>query len=87
MSAVPGSTVTITCTADTRVDDDMSVYHKAPGQTYKLLFGESVRQSGVPDRFTFSGYDYKFTFQITNFQLEDAGFYYCQQSEATPHTQ
>uniref|UniRef100_A0A8C4X5N1 Ig-like domain-containing protein n=1 Tax=Erpetoichthys calabaricus TaxID=27687 RepID=A0A8C4X5N1_ERPCA len=87
LSAIPGSTVTFSCKADAKIDDDMCLYHKALGQTYKALFIDSSRQSGVSDRFSVSGYDLDFTFKITNVQPEDAGFYYCMQSEATPLTQ
>ncbi|XP_053218132.1 immunoglobulin kappa light chain-like [Podarcis raffonei] len=83
-----GDTVTIKCQTVLNIDDDINWYQQKPGQPPKLLIAEEhKRQSGVPDRFSSSGYDTDFTFTISNFEANDAGDYYCQQSDRLPlHT-
>ena len=83
-----GDTVSISCTASAGVYSDLQWYHQKPGQAPKLLiYDDTTRQSGIPDRFSGSGSGTQFTLKITGVLLEDAGDYYCQQSESTPFTQ
>uniref|UniRef100_A0A670JYV0 Ig-like domain-containing protein n=1 Tax=Podarcis muralis TaxID=64176 RepID=A0A670JYV0_PODMU len=80
-----GDTVTIKCQTVLNIDDDINWYQQKPGQPPKLLIAEEhKRQSGVPDRFSSSGYNTDFTFTISNFEADDAGYYYCQQSDRLP---
>uniref|UniRef100_A0A8P4GJE5 Ig-like domain-containing protein n=1 Tax=Dicentrarchus labrax TaxID=13489 RepID=A0A8P4GJE5_DICLA len=73
-----GQTVSLSCTASTGVDDDLSWYLQKPGQPTKLLFYKiSSHQSGTPSRFSSSGSEPEFTLTISGVQAEDAGDYYC----------
>ncbi|KAH1170267.1 hypothetical protein KIL84_001252, partial [Mauremys mutica] len=87
LSVLPGETVTIKCQSDTDIDDDMNWYQQKSGAAPKLLLSEgSSRQTGVPARFSSSGYGTDFTFTISSVENDDAGDYYCQQSDRTPLT-
>uniref|UniRef100_A0A8C4RGI4 Ig-like domain-containing protein n=1 Tax=Erpetoichthys calabaricus TaxID=27687 RepID=A0A8C4RGI4_ERPCA len=79
-STTPGQSVSLKCKARTSVGSCLNWYHQRPGQVPRLLiYYATNRQSGVPDRFSgsYSGTD--FTLTISRFELEDAGYYYCQQ--------
>uniref|UniRef100_A0A8C4RME6 Ig-like domain-containing protein n=1 Tax=Erpetoichthys calabaricus TaxID=27687 RepID=A0A8C4RME6_ERPCA len=86
-SAQPGQTVSLSCKASGSISNDLHWYHQIAGQAPKLLiYYATTRQSGIPERFSgqYSGTD--FTLQITGVQDEDAGYYYCQQSNSWPLT-
>ncbi len=73
-----GETVSLSCSASTGVDDDLSWYLQKPGQPPKLLFYKiSSRESDTPSRFSSSGSEPDFTLTISGFQAEDVGDYYC----------
>lgn len=87
LSVLAGETVTIKCQSDTAIDDDMNWYQQKSGAAPKLLIYEvSNRHTGVPARFSSSGYGTDFTFTISSVENDDAGDYYCQQSDRTPLT-
>uniref|UniRef100_A0A3Q3NGG0 Ig-like domain-containing protein n=1 Tax=Mastacembelus armatus TaxID=205130 RepID=A0A3Q3NGG0_9TELE len=87
-SVVPGQTVSIRCQASSGITDDLHWYLQKPGEAPKLLIYEATtRQSGVSDRFSGSGSGTDFTLTISRVQAEDAGVYYCQQSNSWPLTQ
>uniref|UniRef100_W5LWY7 Ig-like domain-containing protein n=1 Tax=Lepisosteus oculatus TaxID=7918 RepID=W5LWY7_LEPOC len=91
-SVLPGSSVSISCTASSSlisgITSYLNWYLQKPGHSPQLLVCyATTRQSGVPDRFTGSGSGTAFTLTITGVQAEDAGDYYCQQCYSTPLTQ
>ncbi|XP_076854621.1 uncharacterized protein LOC143509659 [Brachyhypopomus gauderio] len=87
-SVTPGQSVTLSCRASQNIYSYLHWYLQKPGEAPKLLiYSASTRQSGVPDRFSGSGYGTEFTLKITGVQAEDAGDYYCQQSNSWPLTQ
>lgn len=70
--------MSLSCTASSGVDDDLSWYLVKPGMTPQLLFYKiNTRQSGTLSRFDSSGSEPEFTLTISGVQAEDAGDYYC----------
>lgn len=73
-----GETASLSCTASSGVDDDLSWYLVKPGQAPQLLFYKiNTRESGTPSRFSSTGSEPEFTLSISGVQTEDTGDYYC----------
>uniref|UniRef100_W5ULX4 Ig kappa chain V-III region CLL n=1 Tax=Ictalurus punctatus TaxID=7998 RepID=W5ULX4_ICTPU len=86
-SVSPGQSVTLTCRASQSVSNDLHWYLQKPGEAPKLLiYNDVTRYTGVPDRFSGSRSGLQFSLEISGVQAEDAGDYYCQQSETWPLT-
>uniref|UniRef100_A0A8C9Y1J8 Ig-like domain-containing protein n=1 Tax=Sander lucioperca TaxID=283035 RepID=A0A8C9Y1J8_SANLU len=87
-SVAPGQSVSIRCKASSGISNYLHWYLQKPGESPKLLISyATTRQSGVSDRFSGSGSGTDFTLTISGVQTEDAGDYYCQQSNSWPFTQ
>uniref|UniRef100_A0A674D8T1 Ig-like domain-containing protein n=1 Tax=Salmo trutta TaxID=8032 RepID=A0A674D8T1_SALTR len=90
-SVSPGDTVSISCTASSSTGNVLNWYLQKPGEAPKLLvYYATTRQSGTPGRFSGSGSGSSYThytLTISGVQAEDAGDYYCQQSNSSPFTQ
>ncbi|ETE61835.1 hypothetical protein L345_12413, partial [Ophiophagus hannah] len=82
VSGSPGATIRITCAKNSGTLDtgDSSWYQQKPGNTPKLLiYRDSSRASGIPERF--SGFiensKTSAVLTISNLQAEDEAYYYC----------
>ncbi|MBZ3878328.1 Ig kappa chain V-I region Walker [Sciurus carolinensis] len=87
LSVSRGDRVTITCRASQGISNELSWYQQKPGKTPKLLIYDAISlQSGVPSRFSGSGYGTDFTLTISNLEPEDVTTYYCLQDYNLPPT-
>uniref|UniRef100_A0A8D2ID12 Ig-like domain-containing protein n=1 Tax=Urocitellus parryii TaxID=9999 RepID=A0A8D2ID12_UROPR len=94
LSGTPGETVTISCIGSSNNIGRYYVnwYQQIPEKAPKLLiYYNSNRPSGVPDRFSGSKSGNSGSLIITNIRPEDEGDYYCQSydsslSSLTAHT-
>uniref|UniRef100_G1Q768 Ig-like domain-containing protein n=1 Tax=Myotis lucifugus TaxID=59463 RepID=G1Q768_MYOLU len=86
VSGSPGERVTISCTgSSTNIGDNyVSWYQQLPGKAPKLLiYYNSDRESGVPDRFSGSRSGSSASLTITGLQAEDEADYYCESYESS----
>lgn len=82
LSASFGDRVTITCHASQSIKSWLVWYQQKPGNSPKLLIYEATKlQTGVPSRFSGSGYGTDFTLTISSLQPEDIAIYHCLQHE------
>jgi len=88
-SASLGDTVSLSCTASSGVDDDLSWYLQKPGQPPTLLFYKISTRENAPSHFSSSGSEPEFTLKISGMKADDAGVYYCMgaYSGSQPFTQ
>ncbi|KAF4011559.1 hypothetical protein G4228_002850 [Cervus hanglu yarkandensis] len=81
VSGSPGQTVTISCTGSSNnigYGSYLNWYQQIPGSGPRsLIYGTTIRYSGVPDRFSGSSSGNTATLTITSLQAEDEGDYYC----------
>uniref|UniRef100_A0A8C5ZU63 Ig-like domain-containing protein n=1 Tax=Marmota marmota marmota TaxID=9994 RepID=A0A8C5ZU63_MARMA len=86
MSGTPGETVTISCTGSSNNIGIFGVswYQQFPETAPKLLiYSNSNRPSGVPDRFSGSRSGNSGSLTITRLQPEDEADYFCQSYDSS----
>uniref|UniRef100_G1QBW3 Ig-like domain-containing protein n=1 Tax=Myotis lucifugus TaxID=59463 RepID=G1QBW3_MYOLU len=82
VSGSPGQKVTISCqgsSSNIGGGNYVNWYQQLPGKAPKLIiYDDSDRESGVPDRFSGSKSANSGTLTITGLQAEDEADYYCE---------